>query len=320
MSNIENREEIEWLNVWYPHGNQERSRYLLIGDSVTRAIRSRLEILLPGSSIDLFAASFSVADDLFWAYLRGFLSCKDYEYSAVIIDYGFHHGFSLMCCENQEDYIIFNCKYQEIVKACKSVCDNVVLMTGTAFADERLEREIITRNSIVKIIARENECHIIDLYEHMKSKRNHFSYIDNVHFEERANSFMAYQVTKAMFQMIGGAQFHGLQERVNQQIRNKLQDAEQIIIYGMGNIGNLFYYFLKCYAIEIEIYAWAVTKKDTSAERLFDIPVYNIAEIENKDCVVVVASEAYKAEMLETAQQEGFEHIKLFDYREWLKQ
>lgn len=69
------RGNIEWLNTWIAKANEECGRCLLIGDSVTRNIRSKLELYLVNwLAVDLFACLYDLTDDLFWKNLEVFMT------------------------------------------------------------------------------------------------------------------------------------------------------------------------------------------------------------------------------------------------------
>ena len=66
-TDFQNREPTEWVNSWISHANCKGDRILLIGDSVTRALRGKLEFFLKKwYHVDLFASSFAITDHLFW--------------------------------------------------------------------------------------------------------------------------------------------------------------------------------------------------------------------------------------------------------------
>lgn len=314
MGSIENREDTEWLNIWYSHANKTPDRYLLIGDSVTRALRSKIEGLLLRESVDLFAASFSFFDELFWQNLRCFLLCKDYVWNVIIINYGFHHGYFRLCSENFKYYCEFKDMYRKIVDICRSVCKDIVIMTGTSFSNFNNEKEIIARNTIVKEVALEKECLLFDMHELMERSNEKFLYVDSVHYEVKADFYMAYHVVNSLLLKRRG----GVND-IRSCIFRQLNPMKPIVIYGMGNRGMQIHNILKCYAPEINICAWAITNKNSNVDLLFGIPVYDISQIKDKENTIIISSLKFWKEMYDTADSMGFKNIIQFNYEDWIR-
>lgn len=74
LKRINLREDVEWSNTWISKANLDFPRCLLIGDSVTRDIRSTLEKLVA----DWFAVDF-LADHMIWMTI-----CFGIIYSAFL--------------------------------------------------------------------------------------------------------------------------------------------------------------------------------------------------------------------------------------------
>ncbi len=200
-TSFKDREKIEWSNTWLSEANCRTDRCLLIGDSLTRELRGRLEEVSKGwFQVDLFAASFSITDKLFWSqfhcFLRG-VCAEGYIYKYMVINYGFHHGFGLQCVMGGEDAYVFKERYRELIQVCKHVCKNVIIMNGSSMVlrnridiiDAEFEREILARNVAVKELAVEMGCKVFDVYGLLKEKE--FKYVDHVHLERQAYVFMA---------------------------------------------------------------------------------------------------------------------------------
>ena len=56
------------------------------------------------------------------------------------------------------------------------------------------KKDIESRNEITSKIARDNEVGFFDLFKLMKEKGGTYSYKDWIHFEQRANAFIAYEI------------------------------------------------------------------------------------------------------------------------------
>lgn len=112
------REGLEWTNGWREDANTPlKRRWLLIGDSVAREWRGRLQEMVKAIniSVDFFATSLHIDDPAFFRELRNFLSYDEYKYELVFINWGGHHGFSRRCSDNQEIYISYKTHYENLL-------------------------------------------------------------------------------------------------------------------------------------------------------------------------------------------------------------
>ena len=127
------REEIEWSNSWIAKANHSCRRCLLIGDSTTRGIRPKLEIMAWDlMAVDIFAASYAIEDVWFWKSLECFLETVNIQYDLIILHYGFHHGFGKHCYSNEKDWQTFYGFYNKLVQLVKKYSQNFIIMTGTS--------------------------------------------------------------------------------------------------------------------------------------------------------------------------------------------
>ena len=127
------REEIEWSNTWIAKANHSCRRCLLIGDSTTRGIRPKLEIMAWDlMAVDIFAASYAIEDVWFWKSLECFLETVNIQYDLIILHYGFHHGFGKHCYSNEKDWQTFYGFYNKLVQLVKKYSQNFIIMTGTS--------------------------------------------------------------------------------------------------------------------------------------------------------------------------------------------
>lgn len=112
--------------------------------------------------MDLFAASFAITDHLFLRNLEGFFN-RDYKFKIIIINYGFHHGFSVKCTFNEEVYRIM---YQKLIDICRQLCDRIIVMTGTSYmqSDHLDQMETAEKLGFQKI-------RMLQDMENMESKR-----------------------------------------------------------------------------------------------------------------------------------------------------
>lgn len=87
------RESIEWTNTWISDADQRRNqskRYLLIGDSTSRMVRSTLE-RVAGCPVDMIGTSSALYDELFVKLIDGFFKDNLYHYDIAFVQLG-HHG------------------------------------------------------------------------------------------------------------------------------------------------------------------------------------------------------------------------------------
>ena len=86
------------------------------------------------------------------------------------------------------------------------------------------------------------------------------------------------------------------------------------MFYGKGEIGSLTYFLLDYFLPTIEIIAWVVTKKEDGEDEFLGIPVIQIDEIVDKSCPLIIQSEKYTAEMVESAHRYGIEQVKFLQH------
>lgn len=75
IEEIEWRERIEWSNIWWEKANDaSQKRIALLGDSVTREFRNKLNARLTGRYVvDICASSSQITDSLLWKEYKFFL-------------------------------------------------------------------------------------------------------------------------------------------------------------------------------------------------------------------------------------------------------
>lgn len=269
--------------------------------------------------VDLFAATFAITDDLFWDNLRCFLD-GGYQYKLIVINYGFHHGFAMQCKMNEKNASIFKRGYQKLIEMCQQLCDEIVIMTGTSFAledninmiDTELEQEVLARNTIVKQAAMDMGCNIFDLYHLMRTRGREYKYIDYVHFEQKAYSFIAYEIVTSLA-VIDEKECETLQEEVVK----ALEKITKVTIYGTGFLANHLYFLLRYFCPDIKIMSWAVTDNSNNENEIHGIPVLSISEVDRDACLVIAASLKSKCEMKNIAEGLGFSKIKCFTDIRW---
>ena len=84
------REDIEWIDVWGPHNNDnELPRVLLIGDSITRQYNAGVEQNLDGKAyVERLSTSKSLGDPALFGEIRTML--EQYDFDIIHFNNGLH--------------------------------------------------------------------------------------------------------------------------------------------------------------------------------------------------------------------------------------
>lgn len=109
MNEVICREGIEWGNTWFEKANRvDINRIAMLGDSVTRGIRGRLNELCMQKEIvvDLCASSSQVTDSMSEKQIRYFFEISEYKYQAVILQWGGGSMAFLECAVMMKDIVM----------------------------------------------------------------------------------------------------------------------------------------------------------------------------------------------------------------------
>lgn len=205
---MQQRERTEWLNTWISDANTTNRRILLVGDSVTRNIRGKLETLAgKDAAIDLYAASYSLLDDRFETSFDDFLHGNEYKYDAIVINYGYHHGFIVLCNEDAKVADKYETSYRKLIEKCTAISDQVILATGTDYivrdktitGDKDYKSELNFRNEMTRKLADVYKLELLDMDEYIKTTGNKLWYEDEVHPEPAFSFAMAFLILKKVF-------------------------------------------------------------------------------------------------------------------------
>ncbi len=197
--NISLREDIEWVNKWVEDADKQCRRVLTIGDSVARQYRTCLNDCLKseGYVADLLAVSYSIFDPRFMKEIEAFLETEEYKYDHILFHVGAHHGYRVRCLNDEGISKLYTDKLLEILHKLDGYCGRLFVVTGTLeneqeysyVKDDGHNPEIIVRNHLLTNAAKANGWEVIDLNSHML--KSGFRYIDWVHFEDAAKSYIA---------------------------------------------------------------------------------------------------------------------------------
>ncbi|MDE7430536.1 MAG: hypothetical protein K2N34_01235 [Lachnospiraceae bacterium] len=148
----------------------------------------------------------------------------------------------------------------------------------------------------------------------MRTKGKEFKYIDYVHFEQKAYSFMAYEIVSVLA-LIDEKERNAVQKEVYEIIG--AEKEAKVIIYGAGLLANHLYFLLKYFCPNIEIVSWAVTDNNGIENEIYGIPVLNIIHIDKNVPLVIAASGKSKCEMKNNAESMGYSKVKYFTAMKW---
>lgn len=193
------RESIEWQNIWWEQANNpDIDRIALLGDSVTRGYRNKLNRRLEGKCVvDLCASSSQITDSLLWKEYKFFLDCSEWNYNRIILQTGGQHGHEIRCCENEAYLKEFKNKYVNLIENIISYCPTILIVSSTPCREkENLKKwdgyrnkELEKRNQIAEEVADEYRLPYIDIWT--PSKKSDYEYKDYIHVEEEGNEFIA---------------------------------------------------------------------------------------------------------------------------------
>ncbi|MBD5522366.1 MAG: hypothetical protein HDR03_14275 [Lachnospiraceae bacterium] len=174
MNEIAWRENIEWSNIWWEKANDVKlNRIALLGDSVTRAFRGKLNRRLEGRYVvDICASSSQITDSLLWKEYKFFFECNEWKYSKIFLHTGGQHGHGRQCCLDKEYCELFRKSYRAMVNSVYKYCSDISIISYTPTVEkDNLEelndirnRKLVARNEIVSDIAEEFSIPYIDIW------------------------------------------------------------------------------------------------------------------------------------------------------------
>lgn len=316
---LKDREEIEWTNCWWSDANQETERILLIGDSVTRAIRSSLEYYMFGQyAVDLFASSFSLNDPLFWKHLSCFMESSEYTYKCIVVQYGVQHDRFRKCSVSAEERQCFKTQYIRLLKLLIQLCPTVFLMTGNSNVDknqpdkidEEFEPEIVCRNSIIKEVGELFQCDLFDFY--LQVHNNDYKFVDNIHLDK--NSYMITANYLAKFLMRCKVIELNYND-IRKQVIGLFGKSKQIVIYGAGKKAeDLYWLILFMCGEEYTIgFVQTIVEKEISCCGSKVLCIDDVPVKSRKEVVLIISSPVNFCTMRSKAVALGFKNIRRYE-------
>ncbi len=249
---IREREPIEWLNYWIEDANKYKQRIILIGDSVTRDLRKKINFFLRGGGeycVDLLAMSYSIFDDMVLEEIKHFFKRTPYQYDLIIYHLGAHHGYGVNCIKSENAVNQYTDRVREILVELKKYSDNIGVMTLTleGCADEKSglnhNMEIKKRNEILRAVSNELDLLFYDLNQTIDYKI--VRYIDRCHFTDDDYEYMSEKIIGYFFPKIHFAYANRIREMND--LRKKLDTCANVYVYGNGVRGKSLKIYLQKY-------------------------------------------------------------------------
>jgi len=169
------RENIEWQNMWWEQANNiDVRRIALLGDSVTRGYRSKLNEKLEGKYVvDICASSSQITDSLLWKEYKFFLDCSEWQYDIVVLQTGGQHGHTRRCCDDSDYAETFKKSYAELLHRLIPYCPKIFIVSSTPCVEKEdltkwndyRNEELMERNQITREIADEFNIRYIDIWQ-----------------------------------------------------------------------------------------------------------------------------------------------------------
>lgn len=190
------REYAEWNDFWWEKaGDRERRRVLLIGDSITRSYRDRVqEILKPRRiAVDKLCGSRCAGDPILTAEIDLMTGpLNGYRYDVIHFNNGLHGG----CNDTRIPLDVYEQGIRDIVAVlCRNQPEaKLILVTSTPMSDigttsieVKPENNVFVheRNNFLRRFAAENGYPVNDLYALVANSPD-FPKSDNVHFTKDA--------------------------------------------------------------------------------------------------------------------------------------
>ncbi len=198
------REYAEWTDFWWEKaGNETCRRVLLIGDSITRSYRDRVqEIYKPRRiAIDKLCGSRCAGDPVLTAELdlaTGALN--GYKYDVIHFNNGLHGG----CNDTDIPLDVYQQGVRDIIGVLKrnQPQAKIVIVTSTYMSakgdesfiiDEKMNAFVLQRNAFLRKFAAENSFFLNDLYA-LTAGNPAFRQTDGIHFEKTSAEKLASHV------------------------------------------------------------------------------------------------------------------------------
>lgn len=198
-------ETYEWCDFWWEKTDRrDKPRVLLIGDSITRAYRPKVNQLLKEAAyVDMLATS-RAADNPSLKHEIGYvLSQEDFSYKVIHFNSGIH-GMHLSDQEYQRGleeavkYIIENCPKARLILALSTPA---TIEGRKEVINTELTGKLINRNNAMRLIGNKYNLPIDDLYTPMLGK-SEYRAGDGLHYNEVGENAQADIVAEKVMEFL----------------------------------------------------------------------------------------------------------------------
>ncbi len=187
-------ETYEWCDFWWEKTDRkDKPRVLLIGDSIARAYRPRVNQLLKEAAyVDMLATSRAVDNPSFKSEIGYMLSQENFRYKVIHFNNGIH-GLHLSVQEYQNgleeavEYIIENCGKARLILALSTP---VTVEGRKEIINTGLTDKLVDRNNAMRLIGNKYNLTINDLYTPMLGK-SEYRAGDGLHYNDGGENAQA---------------------------------------------------------------------------------------------------------------------------------
>ncbi len=199
FNGVNELEPIEWDDIWRQNApDVEAPRILLIGDSISRSYRKKLnEIFNNEIYADQLSTSKSIADSSYLDLLD-YMKLQCDRYDVIVFNNGLH-GFYLETAAYEKCYRKAVLHLKEIFPKAK-----IIIALSTPCRNRNNLNEflpvndsVIERNKAACKIAKENKLEFIDLYS-LLCNRPELFIEDGAHLKESGQALLAEECAKAV--------------------------------------------------------------------------------------------------------------------------
>lgn len=198
-------ETYEWCDFWWEKTDKrDKPRVLLIGDSITRAYRPKVnQPLKEAAHVDMLAISRAVDNPSLMQEIGYNLSQEDFRYKVIHFNNGIH-GLHLSHREYQRGleetvaYIIENCPKARLILALSTT---VTVEGRKEVINTELTDKLINRNNAIKLTGNKYKLPIDDLYAPMLG-RSEYRAEDGLHYNDAGESAQADIVSRKVMEFL----------------------------------------------------------------------------------------------------------------------
>ncbi len=309
---ISKRENIEWLNYWIEEADADRKRIILLGDSVTREWRKKLQLYLKTKyAVDLLAMSYSILDDMVLQEIKHYFQSSPYRYEYIIYQMGAHHGYNIACAGSEEDAERFTGRTTELLEYLKQYSLQVIAVSSTferCFNQEGKKlfhhnEEIVKRNQLLENVARKIKVYFFDLNKIIDNWI--LRYTDWCHFYEQCYEYMAGIFVADFFPDIMYIPSNQVETVRELDEKLGLYKNKKIYIYGNGIRARRLKVYLNAQGYRFDGFIVSDEYIKTANQ------AFSLKEIENKEALVIVTPT--ELEVWKRLDQNQFHYITLHE-------